>query len=220
MITLIVDGREIQVTKGTGLLKACLENQIYVPNLCYLEDLDAPPASCRLCFVEIDGHETPVTSCNTEARHGMVVRTDTTAVRRLQRTAFELLMSVHDVDCGHCRANKRCELQKIGRFLKVSLKPKRLDHALKEPDVYEDHPLLSCDPNRCILCGRCIHVCRSLNGRPFMALARRGFSTLVSFYGAGSPADLPCRECLACARICPVGAIGLKDAPVGEERPD
>jgi len=219
MIALIIDDREIQVQKGTPLLKACLDNQIYVPNLCYLETMEAPPASCRLCFVEIGGYEMPVTSCTAEAVDGMIVRTDTPPVRRLQRSAFELLMSVHHVDCAHCAANKKCELQKIARILKISLKPKRLHHTLKEPGICEDHPILNYYPNRCVLCGRCIEVCRSQNGQPLMALAGRGFSTLISFYGERSLPDLRCRECLACVRICPVGAIELKDAPVQGNHP-
>jgi len=210
MIRIIVDGREIQVKEGTTLLKACLDNRIYIPNLCYLEPLENPPASCRLCFVEIEGQDRPVTSCNTKVLSGMVVKTDTPCVRRLQRTAFELLMSVHHVDCAHCPANKKCGLQQIAKFLKIGLKPKRLEYTLKEPGIYEDHPFLDYHPNRCVLCGKCIHICREQNGQPLMALAKRGFSTLISFYGDQAHTDLPCKTCLACVDICPVSAITLK----------
>jgi bidirectional [NiFe] hydrogenase diaphorase subunit len=209
-VKFVADGKEIEVQEGTSLLKACLDNEIYIPNLCYLESLENPPASCRLCFVEIEGQETPVTSCNTEVIDGMVVKTDTPPVRRLQRTALELLMSVHHVDCAHCPANKKCDLQQIARFLKISLKPKRLDHSLKEPDIYEDHPVLNYYPNRCVLCGRCIHTCLAKNGQSLIAFAKRGFSTLISFYGDKFQPDLACEECLACIDICPVSAITTK----------
>lgn len=211
MIKFVVDNKEIEVKKGTNLLKACLDNQVYIPNLCYMETLATPPASCRLCFVEIEGQDRPVTSCNTEALNGMVVKTDTPSVRQLQRTAFELLMSIHDVDCAHCPANKKCALQQIARFLKIGLKPRRLPHTLKEPDIDEDHPFLDYHLNRCVLCGKCIHVCRTQNGQPLMAFAKRGFSTLISFFGKKSLVDLPCETCLACVEICPVSAITLKD---------
>ena len=207
MITIVVDNKEIQVKERANLLKTCLEHEIYVPNLCYLDTLEHPPASCRLCFVEIEGHHQPVPSCQMEVVENMVVITNTPAVRQLQRTALELLLSVHHVDCGHCPANKKCELQKIARFLKVGLKPKRLEHYLKDQETMDDHPFLSHYPNRCVLCGKCIQVCREENGTPLMDFADRGFKTLIRFYGHQTAETVPCDQCLACVQICPVGAI-------------
>ncbi len=125
MIKLIVDDKEIEVKEGTILLKACLDNDIYIPNLCYMDDMKGSVASCRMCFVEVEGEEKPVTSCTVKATGNMTVRTDTPAVRRLQRSAFRLLLSTHHVDCRNCQVNKKCELQKIAKFLKVGLKQKK-----------------------------------------------------------------------------------------------
>lgn len=213
MIRIVVDNRELQVEEGGNLLKTCLENGIYIPNLCYMDMLEHPPASCRLCFVEVEGRDRPVPSCQMEALEGMVVKTDTPAVRRLQRTALELLLSVHHVDCGHCPANKKCELQKIARHLKVGLKPKRLERFLKDQEILEDHPFLNHHPNRCVLCGKCILTCRDVNGVPQMDFADRGFKTLVRFYGETSANPLPCDQCLRCVHVCPVGALSLKTPP-------
>ena len=210
MIKIIVDDTEIKVEKGANLLKTCLDHDIYIPNLCYMDVLEHPPASCRLCFVEIEGRPLPVPSCQVEVTGDMVVRTDTPVVRRLQRTALELLLSVHHVDCGHCPANKHCELQKIARFLKVGLKPKRLERYLKDQEILDDHPFLIHYPNRCVLCGKCIHVCRDSHGAPFMDFADRGFQTLLRFYGEGNQNPVPCLECKRCINICPVGALNLK----------
>ncbi len=210
MIKIIVDNREIQVEKGENLLKTCLLNDIYIPNLCYLDMLEHPPASCRLCFVEIEDHHEPVPSCQMEVVENMVVKTDTPAVRRLQRTGLELLLSVHHVDCGHCPANKKCELQKIARFLKVGLKPKRLGTFLKNQETMDDHPSLIHHPNRCVLCGKCIQACRDAHGTPLMDFADRGFKTLIRFYGEKKLNPLPCEECQRCVSICPVGALTLK----------
>ena len=211
MVKLLVDDKEIEVEEGAILLQACLNNEIYIPSLCYLGGMKNPPASCRMCFVEIEGENKPVTSCTVKVRDGMVVKTDTPSVRRLQRTALQLLLSVHDVDCGRCPANKKCELQRIARFLRVSLKPKRLERLLKETETDENHPFLTYYPNRCILCGKCIHVCRTLHGKPFLTFAKRGFDTVVSFFGEKDTPGLPCGEkCVACVEICPVSAITLK----------
>jgi len=213
MIRLSIDNKEIETQEGTSLLQACLDNRIYIPNLCYVEGMDEPPSSCRLCLVEIEGQGHPVTSCSVKVKEGMVVKTDTPSVRRLQCTAFKLLMSVHDLDCAHCPANKRCALQQIARFLKIGLNPKPFELILTDTDIHEDHPLLNYYPNRCVLCGKCIYVCRTRNGQPLMSFAKRGFESEISLYGEKDMPDLPCKDCLACVEVCPVGAITLKENP-------
>jgi len=212
MVRLLVDNKEIEVEEGATLLQACLDNEIYIPNLCYLEGMDNPAASCRMCFVEIEGEDKPVPSCTIRVADRMVVRTDTAPVRRLQRTAFQLLLSVHHVDCGGCPANKKCELQRIARFLKVGLKPKHLELILKEAEIDEVHPFLDYYPNRCVLCGRCVFVCRKNHGQTFLTFAGRGLETVVSSYGVQDLPSLACEKCLACVEACPVGAIVLRRA--------
>ena len=143
-----------------------------------------------------------------KVRKGMAVRTDTPAVRALQVSALRFLLSVHDVDCAHCPANKKCALQDTAKFLHVGLKAKGLETYLKEPRLVQDHPLIYYYPNRCVLCARCVRTCRSKNGRPQMTFARRGFDTVISFYGAEQSPS--CKDCLACVEICPVGALVLR----------
>jgi bidirectional [NiFe] hydrogenase diaphorase subunit len=209
MVRLLVDNKEIAVEEGTTLLQACLDNQIYIPNLCWIKDMDNPSASCRLCFVEIHGEDQPVPSCTVKVQDGMVVHTDSLSVRRLQRAALRLLLSVHRVECGRCPANRKCELQRIAKSLKVGLKPKGLEQHLKEPEIVLDHPLLAYYPNRCVLCGKCVYVCIKKHGEPMLTFAKRGLDTVISFYGEGDAPDLACEECLACVEICPVSAIIL-----------
>jgi bidirectional [NiFe] hydrogenase diaphorase subunit len=211
MIKLIVDDKEIEAREGATLLQACLENDIYIPNLCYLQEMEQPHASCRMCFVEIEGEEEPVTSCTIQVREGLVVKTDTPLVRRLQRSALRLLLSVHEVDCAHCPANKKCELQNMAKFLKVGLKTKGLEQFLKEPQTEEEHSVLNHYPNRCVLCGKCVFVSQKGHGKPFLTFAKRGFETIISFHGEENSPRLSNETYMACVNVCPVGAITLKE---------
>jgi bidirectional [NiFe] hydrogenase diaphorase subunit len=218
MIQLNVDERWVHAEDDKSLLEVCLGNGIYVPNLCFLDAMEDPPASCRLCFVDIEGEARPVSSCRVKAREGMVVRTKTPAVRELQRAALEFLISRHRVECKSCPANKKCALQDIARFLGVPLKSKHLDHLECQPRKDMSHPLLDYDPNRCVLCGRCIFVCGQHQGSSLLTFAGRGIDTVVSFLGEKDPVGLSCHSCLACVEICPVGAIHSK-GPIGSQAP-
>jgi NADH dehydrogenase/NADH:ubiquinone oxidoreductase subunit G len=207
MITLRIDGQEIEVVEGTNLLHACLANGIYIPNLCYIEGMEHPPVSCRLCFVEIEGTETPVPSCSVPVDEEMVVHTDTPHVRQLQKTALQLLLSVHDVDCKNCPANRKCALQEMAKFLKIALKSKGLDRLLKETRVDERHPFIDYYPNRCVLCGKCVYVCRQQQNQAGLTFAKRGINTVISFYDRPQTEPPPCDACQACTNVCPVAAL-------------
>jgi len=207
MITLRIDDQKIEVAEGTNLLAACLDNGIYIPNLCYIEGMEHPPVSCRLCFVEIEGRDHPVSSCSVWVGEEMVVHTDSPTVRQLQKTALQLLLSVHDVDCKNCPANRHCALQDMAKFLNVALKSKGLDRLLKETRIDERHPFFDYYPNRCVLCGKCIYVCRLKQNRAGLTFAKRGIKTVISFYDRPRTEPPPCDSCRACVEVCPVAAL-------------
>ncbi len=210
MIKLQIDDRTVEMANGTNLLKACLSKRIYIPNLCYLNGMEHPPASCRLCFVEIEGIDHPVSACTISVDREMAVRTDTPQVRQLQKTALQLLISVHDVDCKNCPANRRCVLQDMARFLKTAITSGHLDEFLKKTRIDQRHPRLEYYPNRCVLCGKCIYICHKRNNRAELTFAKRGFNTVISFFDIPDETPSSCETCRACVDICPVAALILK----------
>lgn len=212
MVTIVVNERRIEAAEGTSLLKACLDNGYYIPNLCHVEGGGSAAASCRLCFVAVEGEDQPVASCCVAVRDGMRIRTDTPVVRHLQTSAFKLLLSVHDVDCKNCPANRRCALQDIARHLKVGLTPKPFSRRLKEPAVDTSHPCIDYYPNRCVLCGRCIEACRRASDRPELTFIKRGFDTVIGFFGHTDGGYQDCSRCRSCVDSCPVSALALKAA--------
>lgn len=209
-VNLTIDGKTIAAPEGETLLWAALDNGIYIPNLCTLRDGNEP-TSCRLCFVEVEAKEHPVTACTEKVTESMVVNTRGESALRLAKRAFELMMASHPEECARCPSNGHCELQKIARHLGVSLKTKRLRKLLRELPEDDSHPDINFDPNRCVLCGRCVWTCREKMGIGVLGFSHRGFQRTVTTF-SGRLADEPkCQACGECAKVCPTGAISLKN---------
>ena len=132
-ISLTIDDQKISCSDGKTLLWAALENGIYIPNLCAIQGKTQPSASCRLCFVEVEGEKEPVVACTEPVKEGMVVHTRGKNALRLARTSAELILASHPVDCGHCQKNRSCELQKIAKHLGIKLINKTISKARKKP---------------------------------------------------------------------------------------
>jgi len=212
MVKITVDGKELEVEEHLTVLEACLKNGIFIPHLCFLKTRPHPHASCRLCFVSIEGYDRPVTSCTEKVRDGMVVRTDIPEVRSLQKSAFKLLMSLHPCHAKICPTEKPCLLMRIAKYLGVGLNPKPLEYIDRGlPDLVDFGPLYYV-PNRCVLCAKCIHTCRSINQKPLLTFARRGIMTMVAYFDGGDGDADVCSNCKACVEICPVAALLPKSA--------
>jgi formate dehydrogenase major subunit/NADH-quinone oxidoreductase subunit G len=210
-VYLTIDGKEITARAGEKVLWAALDNGIYIPNLCAMRDNNEPTAACRLCFVEIEGKEEPVTACTEEVVDGMAVNTRGEKALDLARTGFELLMASHPVDCANCPANGACELQRIAKHLKVSLKTKRFRLLLRNLPVDESNPLFTYDPNKCVLCGRCVRICRQHRETAILGFAHRGFERVVTTFGDEPIGADRCLKCSECVEICPTGALSFKE---------
>jgi NADH dehydrogenase/NADH:ubiquinone oxidoreductase subunit G len=207
MLSIQVDDRTIPAPFGSNLLTICLENGIYIPHLCHLAEDQAPAAACRLCFVEVEGLLDPTPACTVRVETQIRIRTDTPAVRRLQRSALRLLLSAHHIDCKNCHANRACGLQTIARFLNIGLRSKPLPLIKRATEVDQSHPLIDHFPHRCVLCGKCVRICRNHQGRPLFSFAGRGIDTVVHHYPDGNAAAALCADCRRCIAICPVGAL-------------
>jgi bidirectional [NiFe] hydrogenase diaphorase subunit len=212
-ISLTIDGKQITTRQGEKVLWAALDNGIYIPNLCARRDASESDASCRLCWVEVEGKSQPVTACTETSEEGMVVNTRGPAASRLARTALELLLASNVVDCAHCPASGSCELQKIAAHLKVKLKTKRFRKLLRNLPVDSSSPVFTYDPNKCVLCGQCIWVCRERLGIGALGFAHRGFKRRVTTFGDEPVGQSECQECGDCVAACPTGALCFKDKP-------
>ena len=210
-ISLTIDGKKVSAPAGTKLLWAALDNGIYIPNLCAIKDKPEPDAACRLCWVEIEGEKEPVTACAVDVNSGMVVNTRGEKALALASAGFDLLMASHALDCAHCPANGRCELQKITKVLECSLKPKNLRLLLHDLPVDNSNPLFTLDPNKCVLCGRCVWECRKHKERAVLGFAHRGFERRLTTFADEPIGQGRCLNCSECVKVCPTGALSFKD---------
>jgi bidirectional [NiFe] hydrogenase diaphorase subunit len=209
-ITLLIDGKVIKAIAGQKLLWAALDNGIYIPNLCAIKERPEPSTSCRLCWVEVMGIKEPVPACAIEVKDGMVVNTAGPKALTLARAGFELLMSSHALDCAHCNANGRCELQSIAKTLGCSLKPKELKKIVRGLPVDDSHPLFVLDRDKCILCGRCVWECRKHGKYAVLGFAHRGFDRVITTFGDEAAGQEQCQHCGHCIEVCPTGALAPK----------
>jgi predicted molibdopterin-dependent oxidoreductase YjgC len=120
---------------------------------------------------------------------------------------FKLLMSAHHRDPKECPVKGSCQLIRIAKHLKVGLKSHPLEQLEREVDEEVDLTFFTYYPFRCVLCGKCVYVCRQKNGHNLLTFAKRGFDTMIAFFGSGDPANFPCHHCGACAAVCPTGAL-------------
>jgi len=206
-VSLIIDGKTITASEGETILWAALKNDIFIPNLCAIEEKAQPTASCRLCFVEVNGQNEPVVACTEPVQEGMVVNTQGKNALRLSRTSAELILASHPVDCGHCLKNRSCELQKIARHLGIKLTTKRFRKLQRNLPLDESSSLFTYDPNKCVLCGKCIWVCREKLGIGAIGFTKRGFKRMVSTFLDKPLGESACSQCVECIKVCPVGAL-------------
>ncbi|MBU1744754.1 MAG: formate dehydrogenase subunit alpha [Proteobacteria bacterium] len=209
-INLVIDGRAGTAPEGATVLEAIQQSGHYVPTLCH-DPVLKPFGGCRLCIVRIDGVRGLPTACTTPAEEGMVIHTEDDEIRTLRRTIVELAIANHPSGCLVCSTNQECELLKVARYVGVrqsSVERLRRGRLTKNPDT--SNPAYDFDPNKCILCGRCVRTCDELVGLGAIDFAHRGYDTVIAPFGAQPLALSVCQTCGECVEHCPTGALTAK----------
>ena len=207
-VTVTIDGRAVTVPAGTSVIRAAKEAGIDIPKLCATDSL-AAFGSCRLCLVEVEGGRGTPASCTTPCTDGMVVATDTPAVRDLRRGVMELYLSDHPEDCAGC-ARGTCEIQ--GLAVRTGVAEVRYgrggaSHLGDVPDI--SNPYFAYDPATCIVCSRCVRACGEIQGTFALTVSGRGFDSRIT-PGATDFLASECVSCGACVQACPTDALTEK----------
>ncbi|MEW6547521.1 MAG: NADH-dependent [FeFe] hydrogenase, group A6 [Bacillota bacterium] len=204
LVNVTIDGQTLSVPKGFTILEAARLAGIDIPTLCHHPDQEAK-AVCRVCVVEVQGSRTLQAACAYPVTEGMVVRTNTPLVRQTRRTVVELMLARHPADCTSCVRNLHCELQALAE--RLGIREVRFGREEKGLPLDESNPAIVRDPNKCILCRRCVEACHSVQGVGILYPVHRGADAIVAPAFEKPLAELPCVYCGQCINACPVGAI-------------
>ena len=199
-----INNMPLEVEKGTTILDAAKKIGVKIPTLCYLEGLQGP-GSCRLCVVEVEGANTLLPSCITEVAEGMKIITNNKRVRDSRKVLLELLLSSHPWECNTCDRNQDCELQALAEEYGIREVRFHIDKIKLPLDT--STPGIIRDPNKCILCRRCVTVCQEVQAVSTLGPRYRGFKTIIGPGNFDSLSEAVCVQCGQCAAVCPVGAI-------------
>ena len=205
MVNIKIDGKDYQVEQGINILKACQAAGIIIPTICYLEGI-SEEAACSICVVEVKNAKTLMRSCVTKVNEGMEIFTNTERVRKARKMNLELLLAGHPKDCFVCDRNQTCELRRIA--YEMGIREVRFPKTVKlEMEIDSSSPSILRDPNKCILCRRCISVCEKVQSVSAIDTAKRGKLTKVTTFMDRGLGNVVCVNCGQCLLVCPTGAL-------------
>lgn len=201
-----INGMQFQEDSSSTILEACADHGIKVPTLCYLKRddcmLEHKPASCRVCVVEVVGRRNLVPACSTYVEDGMVINTNSLRVRAERKAIVELLLSNHPNDCLKCPKNKTCSLQDLANELGIM--NLNFEGPLSQENTLKFAGSLVRNPSKCVLCTRCVAMCRDVQGIGAISASQRGFRTIISD-------GYKCVNCGQCVQVCPTAALTQLD---------
>ncbi len=198
MVNLTIDGKSVSVPKNTTILEAARQVDIHIPTLCWLEKVSTTGA-CRVCAVEIEGVDRPMTACNTPVKEGINVTTQSEKLTRSRKQIMELILVNHPLDCPVCDAGGECDLQDICYELDVTRQEFKADDV--NPETIDHWPLIQQVPNRCILCEKCVKVCHELIGADALFVNDKGDRAFIDKKVEN------CTYCGNCVAVCPTGTM-------------
>jgi len=207
MLNIEIDNRSIQANEGETILAVCKREGIRIPTLCFIEGL-APSGACRMCIVEVEGFPGLIPACSYPVANGMKIKTATPKVLNARKTIVELLLSNHPDDCLYCLRNGQCDLQKLARDLDVKRLAYSNTKTKKPSDV--SSPSIVRDPEKCILCGKCVRVCEEIQGVSAIDFVGRGCKAFVGTAFDSGLNVSTCVNCGQCILACPTGALTEK----------
>lgn len=208
MVNITIDTRKIQVPASYTVLEAAKYANIAIPTLCFLKDINEIGA-CRMCVVEIKGARSLQAACVYPVSEGLEIYTQSPMVRESRKVTLELILSNHDRKCLTCVRSKNCELQKLSEDLNI--KDVRFEGESHRYSLDNHSPSIVRDPNKCVLCRRCVSMCKNVQTVAVIDTNERGFNTIVSSAFNKSLNEVPCTMCGQCINVCPVGALREKD---------
>jgi NADH dehydrogenase/NADH:ubiquinone oxidoreductase subunit G len=203
MVNLKIDGKDVQVAEGVNLIDAAETAGIHIPNLCYMKGMKGIGA-CRLCLVEAEGGKAPIIACNTKVKEGMNISTTTDKVKEVRKFVIDLILSMHPLDCMTCTKAGVCNLQQYAYDFEIkesSFTRKKFGYPTDEAN-----PFIKRDPEYCVLCSRCIRVCKA-QGTNVLEFSGRGVGAKVVTANDAPLQDSTCTFCGNCVDACPVNAL-------------
>lgn len=202
-VSLKIDGKDVKVPEGTNLIDAAESAGIHIPNLCYLKGTRGIGA-CRMCLAEIEGMKSPVVGCITRVKEGMSVKTTTEQIEETRKFILDLILSMHPLDCMTCTKAGVCTLQKYAYDKEI--KESNFTRKKFGYPVDAANPFIKRDPDYCILCARCVRVCKE-QGTNVLEFMGRGVGAKVVTAMDKPLQESGCTFCGSCVDACPVNAL-------------
>ncbi len=204
-----INNETYEAKKDQTILELAKENNIHIPHLCHDPDLSVS-GSCRMCIVKLKDRDEIVTACSTPVQDGMKVSTNDEEVEEMRKNVLNLILADHKINCIRCEADGDCQIQNLAYEYDMEESSFSLDK--EEREGINDNPFIELDPEKCVLCGKCVKACDEIQSSSAISFLNRGFETKV---GAPMDEDLDhdyceCVFCGLCVEKCPTNALSYK----------